>query len=207
MYAVCSAVLVLCTSRVHLAFAGRHCVHCRREGVTDNNLHLCLHLEKAEISGTQEDVVVWRRTALCACRQSCCTLDFSYLYDIGAVCNQACKWPDMYLGNLKSPNVAGLPLQTDVQVSDTWLLRACSYINLTYASLVCHAQYCHILMGVFAVKQTNLQLSLILCCALQTPPEGTDTNIQNSYLVNESITGSGNGSLTGLGQVYTSYPC
>lgn len=89
--------------------------------------------------------MVWRRTALCACRQLCCTLDFSYLYDVGAVCNQACKWPDMYLGNLKSPHVAALPLQTEIQVSDTWLLRACSYIKLTYASLAALLLSCTIL--------------------------------------------------------------
>lgn len=44
-------------------------------------------------------------------------------------------------------------------------------------------------------------------CDLQTPPEGTDANIQNSYLVDESISGSGNDSLTELGQAYASYPC
>ena len=42
---------------------------------------------------------------------------------------------------------------------------------------------------------------------MQTPPETPDANIQNSYLVNESINGGGNGSLTELGQVYATYPC
>ncbi|DBA93211.1 TPA: target of Sbf [Trebouxia sp. C0005] len=40
-----------------------------------------------------------------------------------------------------------------------------------------------------------------------TPAEGTDANIQNSYLVNKSADGSGDGSLSVLGQVYANYPC
>lgn len=40
-----------------------------------------------------------------------------------------------------------------------------------------------------------------------TPAEGTDANIQNSYLVNKSADGSGDGSLSVLGQVYANFPC
>lgn len=40
-----------------------------------------------------------------------------------------------------------------------------------------------------------------------TPPEGTDPNIQNSYMVNESVGGKGNGTLTPLGQTYASVTC
>ena len=42
---------------------------------------------------------------------------------------------------------------------------------------------------------------------VQTPAEGTDANIQNSYLVNKSVDGSGDGSLSVLGQVYANFPC
>lgn len=42
---------------------------------------------------------------------------------------------------------------------------------------------------------------------VQTPAEGTDANIQNSYLVNKSADGSGDGSLSVLGQVYANFPC
>ncbi|KAL3148572.1 hypothetical protein ABBQ38_014005 [Trebouxia sp. C0009 RCD-2024] len=40
-----------------------------------------------------------------------------------------------------------------------------------------------------------------------TPAQVKDPNIQNSYLVNRSVTGLGNGSLTALGQTYRSFPC
>ena len=43
-------------------------------------------------------------------------------------------------------------------------------------------------------------------CA-QTPPESADANIQNSYLVDESANGEGDGSLTELGLTYRSFPC
>ncbi len=49
--------------------------------------------------------------------------------------------------------------------------------------------------------------SLFFSFFLQTPPEGTDPNIQNSYMVNESVGGEGNGTLTPLGQTYTSITC
>lgn len=42
---------------------------------------------------------------------------------------------------------------------------------------------------------------------LQTPAEGVDANIQNSYLVNKDHTGSGDGSLSVLGQTYANFPC
>ena len=42
---------------------------------------------------------------------------------------------------------------------------------------------------------------------MQTPPEGTDPNIQNSYMVNESVGGKGNETLTPLGQTYASVTC
>ena len=44
-------------------------------------------------------------------------------------------------------------------------------------------------------------------CAMQTPAEGTDANIQNSYLVNKDANGSGDGSLSVLGQTYADFPC
>ena len=42
---------------------------------------------------------------------------------------------------------------------------------------------------------------------LQTPAEGNDANIQNSYLVNKSVDGSGDGSLSILGQTYANDSC
>nr|QOL01295.1 putative extracellular protein TR9_096 [Trebouxia lynnae] len=40
-----------------------------------------------------------------------------------------------------------------------------------------------------------------------TPAEGNDANIQNSYLVNKSVDGSGDGSLSILGQTYANDSC
>ena len=50
-------------------------------------------------------------------------------------------------------------------------------------------------------------LCLMCVCLVQTPAEGTDANIQYSYLVNKSVDGSGDGSLSVLGQTYANFPC
>ena len=55
---------------------------------------------------------------------------------------------------------------------------------------------------------TNSQMYFKGCvCVVQTPAEGTDANIQYSYLVNKSVDGSGDGSLSVLGQTYANFPC
>ncbi|KAA6419317.1 MAG: hypothetical protein FRX49_10716 [Trebouxia sp. A1-2] len=58
-----------------------------------------------------------------------------------------------------------------------------------------------------AHHQAKPQRAAKLWHLLQTPPESTDPNIQNSYMVNESVGGKGNGTLTPLGQTYTSITC
>ena len=53
----------------------------------------------------------------------------------------------------------------------------------------------------------STSVCLICVCLMQTPAEGTDANIQYSYLVNKSVDGSGDGSLSVLGQTYANFPC
>ena len=47
---------------------------------------------------------------------------------------------------------------------------------------------------------------LIVTC-LQTPPSNADANVLNSWLVNRTASGGGNGQLTSLGQTWYSVPC
>ena len=61
--------------------------------------------------------------------------------------------------------------------------------------------------NVHVVAETCMLRFLAAVCGMQTPAEGTDANIQNSYLVNKSADGSGDGSLSVLGQVYANFPC
>ena len=42
---------------------------------------------------------------------------------------------------------------------------------------------------------------------MQTPAQGVDANIQNSYLVNRSVDGRGDGALSILGRTYADFPC
>ena len=53
----------------------------------------------------------------------------------------------------------------------------------------------------------SMSVCLMCVCVVQTPAEGTDANIQYSYLVNKSVDGSGDGSLSVLGQTYANFPC
>ncbi len=84
---------------------------------------------------------------------------------------------------------------------------------------VCHGTtpvFCPVASSGTSVASPLCRLILWHVCMLmfltdvygvQTPAEGTDANIQNSYLVNKSVDGSGDGSLSVLGQVYANFPC
>ena len=84
--------------------------------------------------------------------------------------------------------------------------------SLSMAVLVQHTCALHVALAAAAdymVRISRQNNSKLTSCSnlLQTPPEGTDPNIQNSYMVNESVGGKGNGTLTPLGQTYTSVTC
>ena len=72
-----------------------------------------------------------------------------------------------------------------------------AFSGLSVASPVCTLILWHVCMLMFLTDVYGVQ----------TPAEGSDANIQNSYLVNKSADGSGDGSLSVLGQVYANFPC
>lgn len=74
------------------------------------------------------------------------------------------------------------------------------YSMLQLSSLHCFNE----LMAQTLTSVTN-QLLIVTC--LQTPPSYADPNVLNSYLVNRTASGAGNGQLTSLGQTWYRVPC